>query len=138
MAALLVGMHRANAAESLKAIEPVLQPKQAVLEKLRNLDANHAVLLGDADVIGEINDTATRYNLHKTGPRGLENRSTVRYVQKALKMLGIDTGPADGWMGELTRTGIRDFQTRIEVNPDGRMTADLLDQIRTVLKSFQV
>lgn len=76
-------------------------------------------------------------DLYNAGPRGLEDRPTVRYVQKALKILGIDTGPADGWIGEMTRTGIRDFQKRIEVEPDGRLTADLLVQLRTVLTSFQ-
>lgn len=54
------------------AAEPVpkLPPKPAVAEKLAALKPNQAVLLGKADVIGEFNDTAKKYDLHKTGPRG--------------------------------------------------------------------
>ncbi|HEX4610010.1 MAG TPA: hypothetical protein VH092_17590 [Urbifossiella sp.] len=51
-------------------IEPKLDPKPAVLETLAALKANQAVRLGRADVVGEFNDTARKYDLHKTGPRG--------------------------------------------------------------------
>lgn len=40
------------------------------LARLRELKPNHAVLLGKAKVIGEFNDVAKQFNLHKTGPRG--------------------------------------------------------------------
>src|SRR5205807_535934 len=52
------------------AVDPGLAPKPAVLEKLAALKPNRAVLLGKADVVGEFNDTARRYDLHRTGPRG--------------------------------------------------------------------
>ena len=52
------------------AVEPRLAPKPAVLEKVAALKPNHAVLLGKADVVGEFNDTARKYDLHKTGPKG--------------------------------------------------------------------
>ena len=47
-----------------------LVPKPAVAEKLAALKPNQAVLLGKADVVGEFNDTARKYDLHKTGPKG--------------------------------------------------------------------
>ncbi len=52
------------------AIEPVLPAKTQVLSKLKALKPNHGLLLGNANVIGDFNDTARRYNLHRTGPRG--------------------------------------------------------------------
>ncbi len=52
-------------------IEPELKPRPAVAEKLSALKPNRAVLLGKkADVVGEFNDTAKKYDLHKTGPKG--------------------------------------------------------------------
>ncbi len=51
-------------------IDPKLDPKPAVAAKLAALKPNHAVLLGKADVVGEFNDTARKYDLHKTGPKG--------------------------------------------------------------------
>jgi hypothetical protein len=50
--------------------EPRLAPKSAVLDQLRALKANHGTVLGKADVVGEFNDTARKYELDKTGPRG--------------------------------------------------------------------
>lgn len=50
--------------------EPRLEPKPAVLDRLAALKPNHAVRLGRADVVGEMNETARKYDLHKTGPRG--------------------------------------------------------------------
>lgn len=50
------------------AVTPVLPSRPEVLEKIKNLKSNQAVLLGQAQVLGEFNDTAKRWNLHKTGP----------------------------------------------------------------------
>lgn len=61
---------RAAADTPPSTAEPKLAPKSAVLEKLAALKPNHAVLLGKSDVVGEFNDTARRYDLHRTGPRG--------------------------------------------------------------------
>lgn len=58
------------AAGSLPAAEPTLEAKDAVRQKLAALEPNHGVTLGRADVVGEFNDTARTYDLHKTGPRG--------------------------------------------------------------------
>ncbi|WP_149114443.1 hypothetical protein [Limnoglobus roseus] len=54
-----------------------LDSKDAVLKKLASLEANHAVLLGKAVVVGEFNDTARKYELHKTGPRGRDFTNKV-------------------------------------------------------------
>lgn len=51
-------------------IEPALELKPDVAKKLAALKPNTAVLLGNADVVGEFNDTAKKYDLHKTGPKG--------------------------------------------------------------------
>ncbi|HYE17647.1 MAG TPA: hypothetical protein VEA69_04340 [Tepidisphaeraceae bacterium] len=51
-------------------VEPALAPKPAIVERLAALKANQAVLLGKADVVGEFNETARKYNLDKTGPNG--------------------------------------------------------------------
>ena len=51
-------------------LEPRLDPKPEVREKLAALKPNRAILLGKADVTGEFNDTAKKYDLHKTGPKG--------------------------------------------------------------------
>ncbi|QDU19694.1 Kelch repeat-containing protein [Urbifossiella limnaea] len=50
--------------------QPPFPPKPAVAAALADLRPNHAVLLGKADVVGDFNDTARKYDLHKTGPRG--------------------------------------------------------------------
>lgn len=51
-------------------VAPALAAKPAVLAALARLEPGHAVRLGKADVVGEFNDTARRYDLHKTGPMG--------------------------------------------------------------------
>jgi hypothetical protein len=51
-------------------VSPKLAAKPAVLEKLAVLKPNQAARLGTADVVGEFNATARKYDLHKTGPRG--------------------------------------------------------------------
>src|SRR5258708_7066094 len=53
-----------------RAVGPKLDPKPAVVEKLAALKPNHGVPLGQADVVGDFNDTARKYDLHRTGPRG--------------------------------------------------------------------
>ena len=52
------------------AAGPKLDPKPAVREQLAALKPNQARLLGKADIVGEFNDTAKKYELHKTGPKG--------------------------------------------------------------------
>ncbi|MCU0705367.1 MAG: hypothetical protein MUF18_15450 [Fimbriiglobus sp.] len=51
-------------------IDPALTARPEVAQKLAALKPNSAALLGTADVVGEFNDTAKKYDLHKTGPKG--------------------------------------------------------------------
>lgn len=53
---------------------PKLAPKREVVERLAALKANQAVRLGKADVVGDFNDTAQKYDLHKGGPTGRDLR----------------------------------------------------------------
>lgn len=57
-------------AEDAKSIRPVLPTNERALAKIKGLKTNQAVLLGSARVVGEFNDVARRFDLHKTGPRG--------------------------------------------------------------------
>ncbi len=45
-------------------------PKPEVVTKLAALPPNRGVRLGRADVVGEFNDTARKFDLHRTGPMG--------------------------------------------------------------------
>ncbi len=49
---------------------PELKAKPEVAKALADLKPGHAVRLGKADVVGDFNDTAKKYDLHKTGPQG--------------------------------------------------------------------
>ena len=52
------------------AIRPALDDDPAVLARLAALPAGHGAVLGEARLVGDFNDTARRFNLHQTGPRG--------------------------------------------------------------------
>jgi hypothetical protein len=68
--AVAAGGSSGVAAAEPPSIKPKLAPKPAILEKLAALKPNQAAVLGQAEVVGEFNDTARRYDLHKTGPMG--------------------------------------------------------------------
>ncbi len=55
---------------SALAKEGEFNPKPEIVARLAALKPNEAALLGDASVIGDFNDTARKYQLDKTGPRG--------------------------------------------------------------------
>jgi hypothetical protein len=57
-------------AEGRAPSDVVLPVNEAALAKIKGLKANQAVLLGQAQVVGEFNDVARKNNLHKTGPMG--------------------------------------------------------------------
>jgi hypothetical protein len=59
-----------SASRGQEPIEPALALNESVLSKLKQLQPNQAVLLGQAQVVGEFNDVARQFDLHKTGPRG--------------------------------------------------------------------
>ena len=66
--AIVCGQQLCAAADAV--VEPKLEPKPSIVQKLAALKANQAATLGKADVIGDFNETARRFDLHKTGPRG--------------------------------------------------------------------
>jgi hypothetical protein len=53
-----------------EAIQPSLPVNEVALARIKALKANQAVLLGKAEVVGEFNEVARTYHLHKTGPMG--------------------------------------------------------------------
>lgn len=53
-----------------KPIKPELPVNEQVLAKIKSLKPNEGVILGKANVVGEFNDVAKKYNLPRTGPRG--------------------------------------------------------------------
>lgn len=67
IALLLSLVHSLRAAET---IEPVLPVNETAVAQLKALKPNQAVTLAPAQVVGEFNDTARQFNLHKTGPVG--------------------------------------------------------------------
>ena len=65
--AMLIGVCEPLFAQLGKAELPV---NEKVVAKIKALKSNQAVLLGRAKVVGNFNQVAKRWNLHKTGPRG--------------------------------------------------------------------
>lgn len=51
-------------------IRPALPTNETALAALAKLEPNRSVLLGNASVVGDFNEAAKKYDLHKTGPRG--------------------------------------------------------------------
>ncbi len=51
-------------------------------------------------------------------------------VQRGLRALGYLTGDADGIDGELTRKAVRQYQASTGLEPDGKITPELLERIR--------
>ena len=60
----------AEAQKPALPIEPVLSANESALEKIQALKPNHAIIVGQAAVMGEFNEVAKKYDLQKTGPRG--------------------------------------------------------------------
>lgn len=50
-------------------IEPALAKKPDILQKLKDFKPGEAVTLGNADVTGEFNETAKKWELDRTGQR---------------------------------------------------------------------
>ncbi|RKZ60276.1 MAG: hypothetical protein DRR08_11745 [Candidatus Parabeggiatoa sp. nov. 2] len=54
----------------------------------------------------------------------------IRAVQKRLTQQGLNPGPVDGSMGRKTRRAIRQFQRQVSMTVDGKITKELLQQLR--------
>lgn len=68
-------------------ISPELKPKPEIIQKLKDLKPGHAVILGKADVVGEFNDTAKKWNLDKTGPQGRDFSIKMCYANDRQRAL---------------------------------------------------
>lgn len=58
------------AGERIQPVHPFLPVNEAALARIKSLKENQAALLGQARVLGDFNDVAKSFELHKTGPRG--------------------------------------------------------------------
>jgi len=48
---------------------PVARADEAILKRLASMPPNHGLRLGEARLVGDFNEVARRFDLHKTGPR---------------------------------------------------------------------
>ena len=67
LALLLTVVYPVYAAEPIR---PELPANESVLAVITKLQPNQAVNLGDAKLVGDFNDVAKKFHLHKTGPCG--------------------------------------------------------------------
>ncbi len=58
------------ATRAVEAFDPALPVNEAAIAQLNALKPNQAVTLAPAQIVGEFNETARQFNLHKTGPMG--------------------------------------------------------------------
>ena len=67
----------------------------------------------------------------------LVGKSSVMVAQNLLAVLGHDPGPADGVVGPITRAAIRLFQARQGLNPDGKLSMELLVRMSQAVRAKQ-
>lgn len=75
-------------------VEPVLAPDAAALKKINTLGPNQAALLGEARVIGDFNEIARRFYLHKTGPRGRDYSNKMVWAPERKRALFLGANHA--------------------------------------------
>lgn len=76
--------------------------------------------------------------LSDPGPPQVTDPRQVRRAQRLLAALGHNPGPVDGLLGPKTANAVAAFQTKRGLDPDGRLSADVLDHLRAVYRSAQV
>lgn len=62
----------------------------------------------------------------------------VRSAQRHLSALGHRPGPADGVVGPQTAAAVAAFQAKAGLEPDGRLTAEIVDRLREAHEAAQV
>ncbi len=62
-------------------------------------------------------------------PAFSQGSQSVRDAQQALKDKGFDPGPVDGVRGAKTRAAVRAYQTKQNLNADGRLGPKTLDSL---------
>nr|VFJ60874.1 MAG: Sel1 repeat-containing protein [Candidatus Kentron sp. FM] len=65
----------------------------------------------------------------KAGETPSLSRAETRTLQRRLHTLGFDPGPADGVSGQKTRIALEEFQKSIGLEPDGRISQQLLEAL---------
>jgi hypothetical protein len=65
-------------AHSQEPVQPALPVNEEALAKIQQLKPNQGAIIGKAQVVGEFNDVAKRFELDRTGPRGRD--FTIRMV----------------------------------------------------------
>ena len=79
---------------------------------------------------GVLGDTLLRA-LNAAVSKGALSRVAVREIQARLNERGYAVGPADGLVGSKTIQAVRAYQQRNGISPDGRLSRELLDALRS-------
>ena len=93
--------------QQAKAIE--LPVNEKVAAKIKALKPSQAVLLGEAKVMGDFNEVAKHWNLHKTGPRGRDFTIKMVWAPERQRVLfcganhGVPHRLNDVWEFDLSR-----------------------------------
>jgi peptidoglycan hydrolase-like protein with peptidoglycan-binding domain len=64
-----------------------------------------------------------------------EERLQIAHVQAALLELGYNVGKVDGKLGSKTRTAIKAFQKTQQLSVNGKVSPQLLEQLKTAIES---
>jgi peptidoglycan hydrolase-like protein with peptidoglycan-binding domain len=91
------------------------------------------ILLGEAVVPGGSTGSVTAAAAPQAKPNAMANDdATVKQVQQILADLGYAPGPVDGNMGDETGRAVSAFQRDRKIAQNGRITPDLLREIKRV------
>jgi len=96
---------------------------QLVLEHLEALEAK-------LPVEEPIASSSEPTEIRQQPPFDPSSHDIIRAVQKLLTQQGLNPGPVDGRMGRKTRRAIRQFQRQVGMTVDGKITEELLQQLR--------
>lgn len=77
----------ASSPAAAATIAPELPANAEVIARLSALKPNQAVSLGDARLVGEFNDVARRFNLHRSGPRARDYSIKMVWAQERKRAL---------------------------------------------------
>lgn len=75
-----------------------------------------------------------KQNNKKHRKEKLAQQKLVRDIQQALTQLGFNPGTIDGLYGSKTRSAIQAFQRKYGMEPDGRVSTEILKKTKTFLK----
>jgi hypothetical protein len=78
----------------IASVEPFLAPDKIALKRIDGLMPNQAAFIGEARVIGDFNDIAQRFKLHKTGPRGRDYSNKMVWAPERKRALFLGANHA--------------------------------------------